>query len=92
MRDDLLDPSNMAIGRPTPWPNGDTRISFYITHRYMMFRYDEVTRELEAWCKSNLTKEYKIMHDFNQGDPYWSLCLDKEDAVIFVLHFGKAIC
>lgn len=90
MRNNLLDTTDMMIGRPTLWPDGK-RYSFYITHRAMMFRYAEVGNAIDAWCKDNLSEEYRLMQDFNQGDPYYSLQCNGEDAAIFVLHFGRAI-
>ena len=90
MRQDLLDTKDMMIGRPTLWPDGE-RYSFHILHRAMMFRYAEIGNAIDNWCRDHLSGNYKLLQDFNQGDPYYSLQCSKEDAAVFVLHFGGAI-
>ena len=88
---DLLDDQYIKIGKPTPWRDGSGRVSFCIQFRYAMELRLNFQSRMEEWLKAHAGSPHSMTFDFNQGDPFWTVVVQEEDATIFILRFSKVI-
>jgi hypothetical protein len=88
---DLLEDEYIKIGKPSPWNDGTGRVSFWIQFRYSVELRMNFESQFDTWCSRHLSNPHKIMFDFNQGDPFFTLIIQENDLTMFLLRFSRVI-